>query len=74
MALLKRSVEATGSRERVAADTERPARKSKKAPAVAEDDSEEASEKPAKKTAAKSARAAPSTAASKPRGKTAKSA
>jgi DNA end-binding protein Ku len=73
MALLKRSVEATGSRERVAADTERPARKSRKAAAVVDDDAEDADEKPAKKTA-KSAKTAPSTTAAKPRGKTAKSA
>jgi DNA end-binding protein Ku len=84
MALLKRSVEATGTRERIAADTERAPRKSRKA-AAAEDDSD-ADEAPAK--AAKSAKSdddapakpgaraskAPSTAASKPRGKTAKSA
>ncbi|HST62747.1 MAG TPA: hypothetical protein VLK84_28835, partial [Longimicrobium sp.] len=90
MALLKRSVEATGSRERIAADTERAPRKSKKAAAADDDaDADEAPVKPAR--AARGARSAaddddapakpaaratkaPSTAASKPRGKTAKSA
>lgn len=84
MALLKRSVEATDGRDRIAADTERRPRKSKKA-AAAEDDSDadEAPAKPAKaaksgddapaKPAARASKA-PSTAASKPRGKTAKSA
>ncbi|HEX2078131.1 MAG TPA: Ku protein [Longimicrobium sp.] len=50
MALLKRSVEATGRGERVAADTERrpSAKKSKKAAAEDEDDSPPPPEKPAK--------------------------
>lgn len=89
MALLKRSVEATTGRDRIAADTERRPRKSKKAAAAEADDflADEAeapaparAEKPAKaakesapKPAAK-AKAAPSTAPAKPRGKTAKSA
>ncbi len=76
MALLKRSVEATTGRERVAADTERRPRKSRKA--AAEDDGEPIvspaaeDEKPARKGSR--AAKAPSTAASKPRGKTAKTA
>jgi DNA end-binding protein Ku len=79
MALLKRSVEATGSRERIAADTERAPRKSRKAAAPAvEEDADEEDEKPAKATrAAKTAKAspaAPSTAAAKPRSKSRKSA
>lgn len=77
MALLKRSVEATGSRERIAADTERAPRKSKKAAAPVEDDAEaEAPAKPARaaKSAAKASPPAPSTAASKPRAKSRKSA
>lgn len=78
MALLKRSVEATTGRERVAADTERRPRKGKKA-AAAEDDDElivstaaddEKPARPGKKTAAK----APSAAAPRARGKTAKTA
>jgi DNA end-binding protein Ku len=89
MALLKRSVEATTGRERIAADTERRPRKSKKA--AADDDDFEAdleaaaqsakARKPAKASAAEAAskpaakgKAAPSTAPSKPRGKAAKSA
>ncbi|HEX6912340.1 MAG TPA: Ku protein [Longimicrobium sp.] len=77
MALLKRSVEATTGRERVAADTERRPRKGKKA--AAEDDDElivstaaddEKPARPGKKTAAK----APSAAAPRARGKTAKTA
>jgi DNA end-binding protein Ku len=79
MALLKRSVEATGSRERIAADTERAPRKSKKAAAAPpEDDADEDEEKPARASrAAKTAKAspaAPSTASSKPRSKSRKSA
>lgn len=88
MALLKRSVEATTGRDRIAADTERRPRKSKKAAAEADDfDSADAgeapparAEKPAKASAKESAskpakgKAAPSTAPAKPRGKTAKSA
>jgi DNA end-binding protein Ku len=77
MALLKRSVEATTGRDRIAADTEsRP--KGKKA-AAAEDDDElivsiaDDEEKPAKKSA-RGGKAAPSSTASKPRGKAAKSA
>lgn len=83
MALLKRSVEATTSgRERVAADTERRPRKSKKAAAEAEDTPSDDAEapppakarKPAR-TAAKEESASKSAAApGKPRGKTAKSA
>lgn len=70
MALLKRSVEATGGRERVAADTERRPRKSKKA------DEEKPAKAPAKSAgkaasgaAAKNAKAPRSTAAAKPRSK-----
>ncbi|HYW10659.1 MAG TPA: Ku protein [Longimicrobium sp.] len=84
MALLKRSVEATDGRDRIAADTERRPRKSKKAAAADDDsDADEAPVKPARaaqsaddvpaKPAARASKA-PSTAASKPRGKTAKSA
>jgi DNA end-binding protein Ku len=70
MALLKRSVEATTGRERVAADTERRPRKSKKASAEKDLDADEAApSKPAKAT-----KSAPSAAAAKPRGKTAKTA
>lgn len=83
MALLKRSVEATGGRERIAADTERRPRKSKKAAARAEADADSAADDspadaaaPAKasraKPAAKASKAAPSTAASKPRSKSRK--
>lgn len=86
MALLKRSVEATGGRERIAADTERRPRKSKKAAASAEADADSAADdspaeaaapakasraKPAAK-AGKASTAAPSTAASKPRSKSRK--
>jgi DNA end-binding protein Ku len=90
MALLKRSVEATTGRDRIAADTERRPRKSKKAAAAEADepgavDAEQAAparaEKPARETAREGAskpaakgKAAPSTAPAKPRGKTAKSA
>lgn len=83
MALLKRSVEATDGRDRIAADTERRPRKSRKAAAAADDaDADEAPAKPAKAAkSAKSAEDAPakaskasSAAAPKPRGKTAKSA
>ncbi len=76
MALLKRSVEATTGRERVAADTERRPRKGKKAAADADDDELIVSpavdeEKPARKSrAAKSS----SSDAPKPRGKAAKTA
>ena len=88
MALLKRSVEATTGRDRVAADTERRPRKSKKAAAEADDFLGDDAEKATPPKAAKPARAArentskpaakgkaaPSTAPAKPRGKTAKSA
>jgi DNA end-binding protein Ku len=82
MALLKRSVEATTGRDRVAADTERRPRKSRKAAADEDadfDDAEPARPAKAARTpkAAKSpapAAAAPSTAPAKPRGKTARTA
>ncbi|HEY0016998.1 MAG TPA: Ku protein [Longimicrobium sp.] len=78
MALLKRSVEATGRGERVAADTERAPRKSKKAAAAAESDADadEADARPARgaKPAAAAAPAPRSTAAAKPRGKQRKTA
>jgi DNA end-binding protein Ku len=68
MALLKRSVEATSGRDRVAADTERRPRKSRKAAAEGDfDDDDDAAEAP--KKSAKAAAAAPSTAPAKPRGK-----
>lgn len=86
MALLKRSVEATTGRERIAADTERRPRKSKRAAAEEDEDSPApaaaeapaADEKPARgsrsaKGEAKPAKA-PSTAASKPRGSSRKTA
>lgn len=87
MALLKRSVEATTGRVRVAADTERRPRKGKKAAAEADAGTDAATDakppkaaKPARASAGESAsrppkgKAAPSTAPAKPRGKTAKSA
>jgi DNA end-binding protein Ku len=61
MALLKRSVEATGGRERIAADTERP-RKGKTAAADDEDADEAEEEKPARKAKSSSKPAAKSSA------------